>query len=50
MLNFIATTTFGLEAIVKKEAIALDFKDIFVEDGAVHFSGNLKDMVNANCT
>ncbi len=48
MLNFIATTTFGLEAIVKKEAIALDFKDIFVEDGAVHFSGNLKDMVNAN--
>lgn len=48
MLNFIATTTFGLEAIVKREAINLGFSNISVEDGIVYFSGDIKDIPTAN--
>ena len=48
MLNFIATTTFGLEAIVKREAQNLGFLDITVEDGIVNFKGDLKDIPRAN--
>lgn len=47
-MKFIATTTFGLEAIVKREAQNLGFSDISVEDGIVSFEGDLKDMVKAN--
>lgn len=48
MINFIATTTFGLEAIVKREIQNLGFSDIKVEDGAILFNGTIKDMVKAN--
>lgn len=48
MINFIATTTFGLEAIVKREAQNLGFKNISVEDGIVNFTGELKDIAKAN--
>lgn len=47
-LNFIATTTFGLESVVKKEAQALGFEDIQVQDGMVNFSGDFKTLVKAN--
>lgn len=48
MINFIATTTFGLEAIVKREAINLGFSNISVEDGIVNFTGDIKDIPKAN--
>ncbi|MFI3230574.1 MAG: class I SAM-dependent RNA methyltransferase [bacterium] len=48
MINFIATTTFGLESIVKREAINLGFENIKVEDGAVFFSGTIADIPKAN--
>ena len=48
MINFIATTTFGLEAIVKREAQNLGFTNISVEDGIVNFTGELKDIAKAN--
>ena len=48
MINFIATTTFGLEAIVKREAQNLGFSNISVEDGMVNFSGEIKDIAKAN--
>ncbi len=47
-LNFIATTTFGLEAIVKREAMNLGFSDIQVADGVVSFSGDVKTIADAN--
>ncbi len=48
MYNFIATTSFGLEAVVKRNAINLGFKNIQVQDGRVDFSGELEDLVKAN--
>ncbi len=48
MINFIATTTFGLEAIVKREAQNLGFTNISVEDGIVNFTGEIKDIPKAN--
>ncbi|WP_317367148.1 class I SAM-dependent RNA methyltransferase [uncultured Tyzzerella sp.] len=48
MINFIATTTFGLEAIVKREAQNLGFSNISVEDGIVNFTGEIKDIPKAN--
>lgn len=47
-LNFIATTTFGLESIAKREAQNLGFENICVEDGIVNFSGNIEDIAKAN--
>ncbi|MDE6182220.1 MAG: class I SAM-dependent RNA methyltransferase [Eubacteriales bacterium] len=46
--NFIATTTFGLEAVAKKEAQNLGFENISVSDGIVNFSGSIKDIAKAN--
>ena len=48
MINFIATTTFGLESIVKREAQNLGFSNIQVEDGIVNFTGEIKDIPKAN--
>lgn len=47
-LNFIATTTFGLEAVVKREVQNLGFENIKVTDGAVSFTGNFKTLATAN--
>lgn len=47
-LNFIATTTFGIESIVKREAQNLGFENISVEDGVVNFSGEISDIAKAN--
>lgn len=46
--NLIATTTFGLEAVVKRELQALDYEDLVVSDGAVAFSGTKEDIARAN--
>lgn len=48
MYNFIATTSFGLEAVVKREAQNLGLKNINVQDGRVNFSGDFSDMIKAN--
>ncbi|NLL81091.1 MAG: class I SAM-dependent RNA methyltransferase [Tissierellia bacterium] len=47
-LELIATTTFGLEAICKRELLDLGFNDIKVENGKVNFKGSEKDIPTAN--
>lgn len=47
-INLIATTTFGLEAVLKREAINLGLKNIKVSDGKVEFTGDESDIVKAN--
>ncbi|NLY46773.1 MAG: class I SAM-dependent RNA methyltransferase, partial [Tissierella sp.] len=47
-LNLIATTTFGLEAIAKRELMDLGYKDLIVENGKVKFTGTEKDIPKAN--
>ena len=47
-MDLIATTTFGLEAVAKRELIALGYKDITLENGKVKFKGTPDDIVKAN--
>ena len=47
-INLIATTTFGLEAVVKRECQALGFGNIKTSDGKVEFTGTEADIVKAN--
>lgn len=47
-INLIATTTFGLEAVVKRECQALGFENIKTSDGKVEFTGTEADIVKAN--
>ncbi|MFV0441002.1 MAG: class I SAM-dependent RNA methyltransferase [Lachnospirales bacterium] len=46
--DFIATTTFGLESTVKREATRLNLQNIKVQDGRVNFTGSFYDMIRAN--
>ncbi len=46
--NLIATTTFGLEAIVKREILNLGLEVTATENGKVTFLGDAKDIVRAN--
>lgn len=46
--DLIATTVFGLEAVVKKECEDLGFTDIKVSNGKVEFKGNQRDIARAN--
>lgn len=46
--RIMATTTFGLEAVAKREITDLGFEDITVSDGYVEFSGTAEDVVKAN--
>ncbi|MBS4537652.1 class I SAM-dependent RNA methyltransferase [Clostridium sp. D2Q-11] len=47
-IKLIATATFGLEAVVKREVEALGFTDIEVENGKVVFSAEVEDIPKAN--
>ena len=47
-INLIATTTFGLEAVVKRECQARGFENIKTSDGKVEFTGTEADIVKAN--
>ena len=47
-LELIATTTFGLEAVCKRELVDLGFDNIKVENGKVIFSASEKDIPTAN--
>lgn len=47
-INLIASTTFGLEAVVKREVQALGFDDIKTFDGRVEFTGDESAIAKAN--
>lgn len=47
-LTLIATTTFGIEAVAKRELMALGFKVIKTENGKVTFLSDLRGIVRAN--
>ena len=47
-LKFIATSTFGLEAVVKRELTRLGLKVVGGGDGRVEFVGSMYDMAMAN--
>lgn len=47
-IELIATTTFGLESIAKRELMNLGYKDLKVENGKVNFKGTEKDIPKAN--
>ncbi|WP_409227985.1 THUMP domain-containing class I SAM-dependent RNA methyltransferase [Gudongella sp. SC589] len=47
-VEMIATTTFGLEAVTKRELIELGVDDINVENGKISFKGTLRDIPRAN--
>ena len=47
-LDFIATTTFGLEGVVKEEVKDLGFKNMEVNNGEVRFTGDWETMCQAN--
>ena len=47
-LELIATATFGLEAVIKRELADLDFKILKTEDGKVTFLGDERAIVKAN--
>lgn len=47
-LKLIATTTFGLEAIARRELENLGYKIEKVTDGRIYFNGTMEDMANAN--
>lgn len=47
-IELIATATFGLEAIVKRELMNLGYKDLYVENGKVTFKATEKDIPIVN--
>lgn len=47
-IDLIATTTFGLEAVAKRELMNLGYKDLKVENGKVSFKGTEEDIPKAN--
>ena len=46
--NLIATTTFGMEGVVKDEVKKLGFSNLDVSNGKVEFEGNEKDICKSN--
>ena len=46
--NLIATTTFGIEAITKKEIEKLGYKNLTVENGKVELQGGVRDIAILN--
>lgn len=47
-VDLIATTTFGLEAVVKRELLALGYPDLTVSDGKVSFTAGPEAIPRAN--
>lgn len=47
-IQLIATTPFGLEAILKQELIDLGYEIESVQDGKITFKGTLRDIAKAN--
>jgi len=46
--DLIATSTFGLEAVVARELEALGYSDVVISDGRVVFSGDDSDIARCN--
>src|SRR5699024_5379871 len=47
-IELIATSTFGLEDVVKRELLDLGYDDLQVENGKVTFKGTEKDIPKTN--
>lgn len=47
-IKLIATSTFGLESCIKREAIRLGFENVKAYDGRIEFDGDESDIVKAN--
>ncbi len=47
-ITLIATSTFGLETLVKQEVKALGFDDLRVSEGKIEFDASLNDIPRAN--
>ncbi|TJX15604.1 class I SAM-dependent RNA methyltransferase [Tissierella creatinini] len=47
-IELIATTTFGLEAVCKRELLDLGFENVHVENGKLTFPASEKDIPRAN--
>ena len=47
-LRLIVTTTFGLEAVVKKELLALGYCGFTILDGKIEFNAELSDIPKLN--
>lgn len=47
-VTLIATCTFGLEAIVKREILKLGFDNLKVSDGKVEFLAQVSDIAKVN--
>ncbi len=47
-IELIATSTFGLEAVVKREVINLGYPDLLTEDGRITFSADISAIPKAN--
>lgn len=47
-IQIVASTTFGLESVVKRECQNLGFQNIKTADGKVEFTGDESDIVKAN--
>ncbi|MBP6016328.1 MAG: class I SAM-dependent RNA methyltransferase [Candidatus Promineofilum sp.] len=47
-VTLIATTKFGLEAVVKRELLALGFDEMAISEGRVAFTASLDDIPRAN--
>ncbi len=48
MYNFIVTSTFGLEATLKREVLKLGYEITKVSDGRIDFKANIEAIANAN--
>ena len=47
-MEILATTSFGLEAVLKRELEKLGYSNPKAYDGKVHIQGNLKDIARLN--
>ena len=47
-VTLIVTSTFGLEAVVKKELITFGFENLIISDGRVEFKAKLGDIPRLN--
>lgn len=46
--TIVASSTMGLESLVRDECVALGFKDVLTFNGKIEFKGTLRDVVTAN--
>ena len=47
-IDIVVTTNFGLEAITKRELLALGYEDLKIENGKVTFEGDEMDIAISN--